>query len=125
VLPLRYPWVWWSVGCLLAAGVTVGSLMPSSYIGNVAIRDKPLHLMTYLLLMLWFAGIYRRERHWILAIVIFAFGFVLDAAQSWTATRSFDLADVSANAGGILVGLVLAWFLFAGWCRRVEQFVFS
>jgi VanZ family protein len=125
VLSLRYPWVWWSVGWLLVAGVAVGSLVPSSFVDDVSIRDKPLHAMAYLALTLWFAGLYRRERHWILAALIFAFGFALDVAQSGTATRSFDLADVAANAGGILVGLVLAWFLFAGWCQRVEQLVFS
>ena len=65
------------------------------------------------------------ERHWIVAALIFALGFAIDLAQGATPTRTFDLTDVAANAGGILIGLVLAWFLLAGWCRRVEQLLVS
>jgi VanZ family protein len=125
MLQLRYPWVWWTFGWLLAGGVLVGSLMPGSYLEAFSIRDKLLHAGAYCLLMLWFSGLFRRERYWIIAICVFAFGFALDIAQAGTATRSFDLADVAANASGILVGFALAWWLLAGWCRRVEQLFLS
>jgi VanZ family protein len=127
MLELRYPWFWWAFGWLLIIGVTVGSLMPGSYLeflSHFSIRDKALHALAYLVLMLWFAGLYPRDRHWIVAALIFTLGFAIDLAQGATPSRTFDLADVAANAGGILVGLVLAWFLFAGWCRRVEQLLF-
>ena len=72
-----------------------------------------------------FSGLYRRERYWLVAIAIFAFGLALDVAQAGTSSRSYDLADVTANAGGILLALALAWLGFEGWCRRVEQLIFS
>ena len=75
--------------------------------------------------MIWFSGLYRRERHWIVALLLLALGFGLDMAQSMSSTRSFEMADVAANAGGILLGLVLARFVFEGWCRRVEGWFFS
>jgi VanZ family protein len=125
VLELRYPRVWWTLGWLLVAGVAAGSLMPASYVTEISSSDKLLHTLTYFILMIWFAGLYRREQHWVVAMLLFALGLALDLAQATTDSRSFDLADVAANAGGILVAFALAWFLLAGWCRRVEQLLFS
>lgn len=126
MLPLRFPWVWWALGWTLVAGVCFGSLMPSTWIpGGFTVRDKILHAGAYLVLMLWFSGIYARRRHWIIALLLFILGFALDFAQAGSATRTFDLRDVAANAGGILLGFALAWFLFEGWCRRVEQWIGS
>ena len=125
MIPLRYPWVWWSLGCLLALGVAAGSLTPSGILDIVSVSDKIQHAFAYFVLMFWFSGLFRRERHWILAVAILAFGFGLELAQTGTSSRSFDLTDAAANAGGILLALALAWFLFEGWCRRVEQLVIS
>ena len=119
--PLRYPWVWWTLGWLLVAGVAVGSLIPGSMVAGFSPRDKLLHAGSYLVLMVWFSGLYRRERHIVIALLLLAFGFALDVAQGATPDRVFDLRDVAANAGGILVGLLLSRFVFVGWCQRVEQ----
>lgn len=125
MLPLRHPWIWWTLGWLLVAGVSVGSLLPGPWVPNFSLRDKFLHAATYCLLMIWFSGLYPRNRHWLIGLLLLVLGFGLDLAQSLSSTRSFDLKDVAANAGGILVGLVLARFIFEGWCRRVEQLIFS
>ncbi len=125
MLPLRFPWVWWSLGWLLVAGVVVASLLPGPWVPSFSLRDKFLHAATYCLLMIWFSGLYRRGRHVVVALLLLALGFALDAAQSFLSTRSFEMADVAANAGGILIGLVLARFVFEGWCRRVESWFFS
>jgi VanZ family protein len=116
---------WWVLGGLFAAGIAVGSLIPGEYLEGISIRDKVLHALAYFLLMFWFAGLFRRGRHWIVAIAIFLFGLALDVAQAGTSSRSYDLADVAANAGGILLALALAWFLSESWCRRVEQLFIS
>jgi glycopeptide antibiotics resistance protein len=71
--------------------------------------------------MLWFSGLYGRHRHWLIGLALFVLGLGLDIAQAATTTRTFDLRDVAANASGILLALVLARFVFEGWCRRVEQ----
>lgn len=83
-----------------------------------------MHLATYGFLMLWFSGMVERRRQWLIAVFLLVLGFLLDSAQSWTPSRSFELADVAANATGILLGLVLAHFLLAGWCQRVEKLLF-
>jgi hypothetical protein len=89
------------------------------------LSDKLLHAGAYCLLMLWFSGLYRRRRHWIVALCLVALGFTLDVAQTATVSRSFEMADVSANVGGILVGLALGHFVLEGWCQRLEQWFFA
>ena len=118
---LRFPRFWWALGWLLVAGISIGSLMPSQYVPGLSVGDKFLHASAYGLLMLWFGGLYRRERHWLIGLGAFALGIALDVAQSGTATRHFDLLDVAANASGILAALVLLRIGLDGWCLRVER----
>lgn len=118
---LNYPWVWWALGWLLVAGVVVGSLLPGNLAPDLPVRDKLLHAGSYLLLMVWFSGLYNRERHLLIAALLLMLGLALDFAQSASPGRSFELADVAANASGILAGLLLARFALANWCQRVEQ----
>jgi VanZ family protein len=123
--PLRFSWVWWTIGWLLVAGVAAGSLVPGSLVVSFSPRDKLLHAGSYLILMVWFSGLYRRERHIVIALLLLAFGFALDVAQRATPSRVFDMRDVAANAGGILVGWLLFRYVFVGWCQRVEQLFMS
>lgn len=121
MLPLRFPWLWLTLGLLLVAGVVVGSLLPGNDLPLILQRDKLVHAGSYFLLMIWFAGIYEARLHLVIAVVLAALGFGLDAMQSGIATRSFDLRDVAANLTGVVTGLVLSRVLFAGWCQRVER----
>ena len=124
--PLRLRWLWWSLGVLLVVGVCVGSLLPGEIvIVPLSVGDKWLHAGSYLLLMVWFGGIYHTRRHLAVAGVLFALGLVLDILQGTVRSRTFDLLDVAANAVGILVGLVLARSLLAGWCHRVERLILA
>jgi VanZ family protein len=121
VLPLRYPWVWMTFGWALVAAVVIGSLTPGDLARSLSIHDKLMHAGSYFLLMIWFAGLYRRSRHLAIALVLFCLGTVLDMLQAGTATRHFDLRDVLANASGILLGLVMSYWLLEGWCQSLER----
>src|SRR5690606_2477913 len=123
MVPLRYPWLWRLVGWLMIAGVIVGSLMPGQAIPKAVASDKLLHAGIYLLLMIWFAGLYRRSRHAWIAHGLMVLGLGLDLLQGMTSSRTFDLADVAANAAGILAALVLSYRLLEGWCQRMERWL--
>ena len=126
MLPLRYPWLWLAIGWLLVLGVIVGSLVPGQDLHALErVNDKFMHAGSYFLLMLWFAGVYTRTRHVLLAILLFALGAGLDIAQLGTATRTFDLRDIAADGVGILIAFVLSRLLLEGWCQKVERFAFN
>ena len=124
MLPLRYPRFWLSLGWLLVLGVIVGSLLPGPIIREITppINDKVEHFTAYFVLMAWFAGLYPRSKHVLVAVALVALGTALDILQGTaTQTRSFELLDIAADAVGIVVALVLSAWLLEGWCLRVER----
>jgi hypothetical protein len=125
LLPLRFPRFWSAVGWLLIAALIVGSLMPGPAVPDVGVSDKVMHAGIYFLLMVWFAGFYRRGLYPAIAVVLAALGIGLDLLQRLTATRSFDWYDISMNCSGIAAGFVLSLLLIGGWCQRVEKRLLS
>jgi hypothetical protein len=125
VLPLRFPKFWTAVAWILTAGVIVGSLVPSEIVSAIPVRDKVMHAGSYFVLMVAFAGLYRRGFYPIVAAVLLALGLTLDLLQRLTETRSFDWRDVGMNCAGVAAGLLLSWWLVGGWCQRVEQRLLS
>jgi VanZ family protein len=106
-------------------GVVVGSLIPGRSIEFVTVNDKLLHGGTYGVLMMWFAGLYRRGLYVFIAAGLFALGVALDLLQGLTRTRSFDWYDVAADLAGVLVGCALAFAVVGGWCERIERRLLS
>ena len=121
MLPLRYPRLWMTLGWAMVTAVIVGSLSPGELVRAFSLHDKMLHAGSYFLLMVWVAGLYPRNRHVLLALVLLCLGTALDVLQSGTATRQFDPRDVLANASGISLGLVLSYWLLEGWCQWLER----
>ncbi len=125
MLPLRLPKLWSVLGWLLVAGVVVGSLIPGQVLQAVDVDDKTMHAGAYLVLMVWFAGFYRRAFYPVIAFVLLSLGLGLDFLQAFTETRSFDWVDIAANSVGVGAGLVLSLLLLGGWCQWVERRLLS
>jgi VanZ family protein len=127
LLSLAYPRFWSAVGWLLVAGVVVGSLLPGPTVAEFtfSVNDKVMHSSAYCLLMVWFSGLYRRSFYWAIGAVLLGLGVGLDLLQSLTRTRSVDWRDMVANASGIALGLVLAFYVVGGWCQRLERRLLS
>lgn len=96
-------------GWLYAAAIAVVSLMPRPPQVELEHGDKLGHFAAYALLMFWFCWLYRASRArlaygagWI------AMGVGLEFAQAATGYRSFELADMAANALGVLAGAASA-----------------
>ena len=105
-------------------GVIVGSLLPAPIIREITppISDKFEHFLAYFVLMAWFAGLYPRGKHVLVAVALVGLGTALDILQGTaTRTRSFELLDIAADSVGIVVALVLSAWLLEGWCLRVER----
>ncbi|MDD5329372.1 MAG: VanZ family protein [Sulfuricella sp.] len=85
------------------------SLTPTPPEIDVTEGDKLGHLAAYGLAMLWFAQLYteRWPRRW-LALGLVALGVALEYAQDATGYRTFDVADMLADAAGVALGWLAA-----------------
>lgn len=124
MLPLRYPRLWLGMGWIAVASAIVVCLMPVSRLPQVSASDKTEHFLAYLLLSLWFAGIYPKARYWIIAIGLCVLGVLIEFAQgAMHLGRQADVMDVVANGTGIAAGLLLSWIGLGGWAQWVEALV--
>jgi VanZ family protein len=96
-------------GWLYAAALVWLSLSPSPPDPGFAYGDKLGHFGAYALLMVWFGGLYRsRLARLGYAALWIAMGIGLEFAQGATGYRSFELADMAANALGVAAGALAA-----------------
>jgi VanZ family protein len=124
MLPLRFPRLWLGLGWAAVVFAIVICLVPTSKLPPVGVSDKTEHFVAYLLLSLWFAGIYPRARYWIIAIGLCVLGVLIEFAQgAMQLGRQPDAMDVIANSTGILAGLLLCLIGLGGWAQWVEAVV--
>jgi glycopeptide antibiotics resistance protein len=72
--------------------------------------------------MVYFSGLYPRERHPLLALAFFLLGAMLEVLQgAVTATRHMDFIDLTANTLGIVLGFVFARLGLAQWPRLIDR----
>ena len=91
-----------AIGWGWAAAIVWLSLTPAPPQIDMAYGDKIGHLASYGLLMFWFCQLYTRR-------IFFAAGFILmgvalEVIQGQLGYRSFEVADMLANALGVLLG---------------------
>ncbi len=125
VLPLRFPRLWLTLGWLFVVLALVVCLIPGDRIPEIpGMNDKSMHVVGYLALTLWFAGIYPRSRYAVISLLLLAMGIIvelLQGAMHWG--RFAELRDVYADAFGIALGIVLALSFLGGWARHVEAII--
>lgn len=107
--PEKFNRYWLVAGWLGVGLIAYFSLMPAPPDIGVEQGDKIGHLAAYGLITLWFAQLYTgtRQRIW-LAVGMVALGIAMEYAQRATGYRSFDVADMVADALGVAIGWLLA-----------------
>ena len=107
---MRLKKLWLGIGASLVALVIIVSLIPSPpEMGKFEGSDKLGHFAAYGVMMLWFAQIYARNRvRLAIALAFVALGVALEYAQRHTGYRSFEYADMGADAAGVLCAMLLA-----------------
>jgi VanZ family protein len=96
-------------GWLYAAAIVWLSLTPSPSDPGFDYGDKVQHFLAYALLMVWFGLLYRNPKPRVAYGVLWiGMGMALEFAQAMTGYRSFELADMAANALGVLAGAAAA-----------------
>jgi len=124
MLPLARPGLWLAGAAAICLGIVLGSLMPGALVGPVGGFDKLGHLVAYLLLTLWLAGIVERRYYFQVGLAALLLGAGLELAQGvFTTSREADWADVAANATGVGTALALALIGAGGWASHAEAWL--
>jgi VanZ family protein len=104
---LRRMWIaigWFGIGLLIYL-----SLMRDPPGIDIAQGDKLEHIAAYATLMFWFAQLTDSgARRLAIALELVALGVGLEFAQRETGYRTFEYADMAADAIGVAVGWLLA-----------------
>ena len=121
-LDLRARPLWLFVGWTMVFSVIYLSVAPVAIETGVEQGDKLLHAFAYGALMLWFANLYQaRARRRLLAAAFIAMGIALEFIQGLTAYRTFEIADMLADAVGVAVGWILAPPRLPNYLRGIEK----
>jgi len=126
VRPLILAPLWRMLAWLLLALAVYLSLGPTEAVDTAWVlpfpyHDKLGHFLAYFSLMLFFAGLYRREHYLLVAQYLFLLGMLMELTQGGLAHRSADFGDFVANTAGIVAGLSLAMVGLGNWCQWVER----
>ncbi len=103
---------------VIAIGVTVLSLLPAETTPpTFGVSDKLLHVTTYFALALVAAHAFAGSGGWWrLALPIIALGALLEGAQALVPGRYPEVADIVANALGVVFAMA-AYHLIGRWLR--------
>ena len=107
---LRYFKLWSSIGWLLVLIMCYLSLTSTPPELNVEFKhvDKIGHFISYFILMMWFAQLYKTVGIRLIYVVFFiTMGAVLEVLQGLGGVRLFEYYDMLANS----LGVVFAWFI--------------
>lgn len=120
-MPLKYERLRINVGIGFVLLVIYLSLSPDPPDLGMPEGLKFSHVLAYGWLKIWFAQIYRATGHRLLLGTAFcALGIVLEFLQGMTDYRGFEYLDMLINAGGVLIGLVLAYTPLQKGLRMLE-----
>jgi VanZ family protein len=127
MLPLQYPKTWLTLGwamVLLSLWVCLVPTNTAVLVPLFELNDKFMHMFGYVVLMLWFSGIYPRDRYRWIALALFMMGIGIEVLQEWMSVgRSADVFDVVADTLGIAIGYIAAVRWLGGWVQRLEIFL--
>jgi len=129
MLPLRYTGRWQVASLILLLFVLASMLMPAVWFWDDRFKviarldgiDKWFHGIIFLLLSLWFSGLYHRRSYWKIGFGLLLFGLMIEICQRMVSYRTAEWFDWAADAGGIVLGLVIGLAGMGGWCLRAED----
>jgi VanZ family protein len=114
------------LGWMLVFFVIYLSLTPEPVQVPMEQGDKFGHVLAYGALMSWFANLYEVfPRRIQFAVGFIALGVALEFIQGWTGYRSFEFADMAADAAGVAVGWVVAPPRIPNYLRAMGKLVQS
>jgi VanZ family protein len=124
MLELRHRRIWIALSVVLVLGVVWGSLQPATGSSMPEGFDKVEHFGTYMILAVWFTGMVRRGRYWVVAGALLLLGLSMEIGQYLMHVgRTADPYDMAANTAGVAVGIVAALRGSSGWLGKVDAWL--
>jgi len=121
---LRFPRFWLIAGWMAVIAALIVCLAPPKYVEVPGANDKVEHALGFILLTLWFCGIYQRRRYWLVAGAFLLFGVFVEIMQAWmNVGRNGDIHDVYADIVGISAGVLIALTPIGRWPRWIEALI--
>ena len=121
---LRFIRFWFVLGWVFVVAAMVLSLMPLQQVTMPSWNDKIEHAMGYFLLTLWFCGLYRRQRYWVVALWMLAMGVLVEILQGMMHLgRQAEIMDIYADILGIGIAIFLAITPLGRWPYWFEKLV--
>ena len=115
--------LWLIIGWGMVVGATVLSLIPLS-IDMREGGDKIGHFVAYAGLTFWFGMLYAGPRRRLaIALAFTLMGVAIEFLQGLTDYRSFEVADIVADAVGTVIGVALLHTPLANALDWVERFL--
>jgi len=117
----RWRTFWIVLGILILGVVLVLALMPMRKVmPAVEFSDKIAHFVLFAGLMVWFAAQVRPKFYvWVL-VALLGYGVGMETLQSFRPHRSAELADLVADAAGLLAGWGLCRAGLVRWPLWIE-----
>ncbi len=123
MLTLRYRKLWLAASVLILTGILVLSALPGPSLPAVRYSDKMGHFIAFVLLMVWFSGMFRFRVSPLVALGLLVYGILIELLQTTVSYRYAEFADVVFDFSGILVGWLVAAAGLRGWCQKVESWL--
>ena len=119
---MRHPRLWAVAGWTIVAAIVWLSVTPSPPEFELENADKLEHLIAYGALTFWFCQLHASHRAQFAFVIGFiAMGIALEFVQGALAYRTYDTADMIANAIGALAGWAVARATGSGLFARIER----
>jgi len=120
---LRFTPLWLSIGFVYILLIFYGCLRqtaPSEPI--IPHLDKVIHSSAYLILGFWFSLIYKKDKQLKIFLLCTAQGIMIEYLQGLVGYRSFEYADMIANASGAIIGCFILARIYPNVLLKIEEF---
>ncbi len=119
---LRLAALWWVCTWALTLYVIWGCLIPPEWVPDFHVNDKIEHAGAYFAMAFWFQGLLERRRFALMIIGLLSLGALIEVAQGAMGLgRDADVWDFAADAVGVLLAMIPAYFGMDYWLVFLER----